>query len=84
MQQANGERWIKAEDFYQSLFTTALQPDEILTEVVIPPPEAHTGCAFLELARRHGDYAQAGVAALVTLDDSGACTAGQACLPECR
>ncbi|MCA9874729.1 MAG: xanthine dehydrogenase family protein subunit M [Anaerolineales bacterium] len=73
LQQANGERWIKAEDFYQSLFTTALQPDEILTEVVIPPPEAHTGCAFLELARRHGDYAQAGVAALVTLDESGAC-----------
>jgi CO/xanthine dehydrogenase FAD-binding subunit len=67
------ERWIRAEDFYEGLFTTALQPEEILVEIEIPPFPTNTGCAFTELARRHGDYAQAGVATLVTLDDGGRC-----------
>jgi carbon-monoxide dehydrogenase medium subunit len=67
------ERWIKAEDFYVALFTTALEPDEILVEIRVPPAEANTGYAFMEFARRHGDYAQAGVAASVTLDDNGSC-----------
>ena len=67
------ERWVDAEDFYQSLFTTALEPDEILIEIDIPPSPRRTGYAFTELARRHGDYAQAGVAAIVTLDESGYC-----------
>ncbi|HYX24739.1 MAG TPA: xanthine dehydrogenase family protein subunit M, partial [Thermoanaerobaculia bacterium] len=53
--------------------TTLLEPDEILVEVAIPPLPARTGCAFLEIARRHGDYAQVGIAALVTLDDAGRC-----------
>lgn len=69
----DGERWVGAEDFYQSLFMTALEPEEILVEVAIPPLPAHTGHAFLEIARRHGDYAQAGVAALLTLDEEGIC-----------
>jgi carbon-monoxide dehydrogenase medium subunit len=68
-----GERWLKAEEFYVGLFTTALEPEEILAEITIPPLPAHTGYAFMELARRHGDYAQAGVAALVTLDEAGVC-----------
>lgn len=73
LQRQGGERWISAEDFFQSLFTTALEPEEIMVEIAVPPPAARTGHAFLELARRHGDYAQAGAAALVTLDDSGSC-----------
>jgi carbon-monoxide dehydrogenase medium subunit len=67
------ERWIRADEFYTGLFTTVLEPEEILTEITIPPIPANTGCAFMELARRHGDYAQAGVAALVTLDQDGTC-----------
>jgi carbon-monoxide dehydrogenase medium subunit len=67
------ERWIKAEEFYVALFTTMLEPEEILIEVTIPPAAANSGYAFMELARRHGDYAQAGVAALVALDDDGVC-----------
>jgi CO/xanthine dehydrogenase FAD-binding subunit len=43
----------------------------MLTEVAIPPLPPRTGWSFLEIARRHGDYAQVGVAALVTLDDVG-------------
>jgi aerobic carbon-monoxide dehydrogenase medium subunit len=67
------ERWVDAADFFAGLFTTALEPEEILVEAAIPPAPPRTGWAFLEIARRHGDYAQAGVAARVTLDDSGRC-----------
>ena len=68
-----GERWVDAGDFFGGLFTTALEPDEILVEAAIPPLAPRTGWAFLEVARRHGDYAQVGIAALVTLDDAGRC-----------
>ena len=73
LQRAGGDRWVDARDFFGGLFTTALEPDEILTEVAIPPLPPRTGWAFLEIARRHGDYAQVGIAALVTLDESGRC-----------
>jgi carbon-monoxide dehydrogenase medium subunit len=73
LQRASGERWVSADAFYLGLFATALEPEEILTEVVLPPLPAHTGWAFDELARRHGDYAQAGVAVLITLDEGGIC-----------
>jgi CO/xanthine dehydrogenase FAD-binding subunit len=73
LRKAGGDRWVNASDFFGGLFTTSLEPDEILTEVAIPPLPARTGWSFMEIARRHGDYAQIGVAALVTLDDSGQC-----------
>lgn len=66
-----GERWIKANEFYTGLFTTALEPDEILVEVAIPPQPARTGWSIQEVARRHGDYAIVGVAASVTLNADG-------------
>jgi carbon-monoxide dehydrogenase medium subunit len=68
-----GQRWVNAKDFFESLFTTVLQPEEILVDVAVPPKRPNTGYAFLELARRHGDYAQAGVAAVVSLDEQGRC-----------
>ena len=73
LQREGGSRWVAAEEFYQSLFSTALEPEEILTEIAVPPVLANTGYAFQELARRHGDYAQAGVAAVVTVDEDGIC-----------
>jgi carbon-monoxide dehydrogenase medium subunit len=73
LRKAGGDRWVNASDFFGGLFTTSLEPDEILVEVAIPPLPARTGWSFLEIARRHGDYAQIGVAALVTLDDAGRC-----------
>lgn len=73
LQRAGGERWVDARDFFAGLFTTLLDPDEILTEVAVPAPPPRTGWAFLEVARRHGDYAQVGIAARVTLDDAGRC-----------
>jgi CO/xanthine dehydrogenase FAD-binding subunit len=70
---AKRERWVDASDFFIGLFSTVLEPDELLTEIVLPPMPPRTGWAFLKVARRHGDYALAGVACLVTLDDNGAC-----------
>jgi carbon-monoxide dehydrogenase medium subunit len=67
------ERWVEARDFFAGLFTTALEPEEILVEIELPPPTPRTGWAFLEIARRHGDYAQAGVAARISLDENGRC-----------
>lgn len=71
---ARGERWVAAGDFFTGLFATTMAPDELLVEIEIPIPAPRTGSAFLEVARRHGDYALAGVAVTVTLDESGACT----------
>jgi carbon-monoxide dehydrogenase medium subunit len=73
LRKAGGERWVDAGDFFGGLFTTALEPDEMLVEAEIPPLPPRTGWAFLEIARRHGDYAQVGIAALVTLDETGRC-----------
>jgi carbon-monoxide dehydrogenase medium subunit len=64
-----GERMIPAAEFFLGIFTTALEPDEILVEMLVPPLPARTGTAFEEMARRHGDYALAGAAAVVTLSE---------------
>ena len=69
----NGEREIPIESFFPGLFTTALEPDEILTEIRIPIPPPSSGGAYLKLERKVGDYATAGVAVQITLDGSGAC-----------
>lgn len=68
------ERWVQAQDFFTGLFETALAPEEVLTEIQIPPLPPRSGSAFAEFARRHGDYALVGVAAQVALDESGACS----------
>ena len=71
---ASGDRWVEAREFYKGLFQTELEPQEALIEVRFPPAPAGCGWAFDEVARRHGDYAQAGLAALITLDSEGLCT----------
>jgi carbon-monoxide dehydrogenase medium subunit len=68
-----GSRTIAAEDLFLGIFTTSLEPDEILTEVYIPPAPPRSGFAVTEVARRHGDYALVGVAAWVVLGEDGAC-----------
>lgn len=70
---ASNERWIDAQDFFTGMFSTALEPDEILVEIELPFMPAHTGWSFMEVAPRAGDYALMGVAALVTLDENGKC-----------
>ncbi len=68
-----GGRWIDADDFFLGLFTTALEPDEMLTAVAFGPMPARSGYAIREVSRRHGDFALVGVTALVELDAAGAC-----------
>jgi CO/xanthine dehydrogenase FAD-binding subunit len=70
-------RAIAAIDFFTGLFSTALARDELLTEIAIPPPAARTAYGFDEISRRSGDFALAGVAAAVTLDDHGRCAAAR-------
>ena len=65
-QSMRGERRIKAADFFEDILTTALAPDELLTEIVVPKIPAGSGSAFVEIARRHGDFALAGIAAQIT------------------
>jgi carbon-monoxide dehydrogenase medium subunit len=65
---ARGERVIAADDFFQGYFTTALEPDEVLTSVRFPVAPAGTGARFEEAARRHGDFAMVGVGATVRLE----------------
>jgi len=68
-----GERVIPIEDFFVSLFTTVLEPDEILTEVRVPIPPARSGGAYQKLERKVGDFATAAVAVQLTLDAQGTC-----------
>lgn len=70
----SAERWIDANDFFVGMFTTALQPDEILVEIEIPFISPRTGWSFMEVAPRAGDYALMGVACSVTLDENGTCS----------
>jgi aerobic carbon-monoxide dehydrogenase medium subunit len=67
----SGTRRIAAHEFFQGLYATALKPNEVLTEVVIPIPSAGSRHAFLELARRRGDYATVGIAAMAKITNNG-------------
>ena len=68
---AKGERVIPVEDFFVTLFTTALKHDEILTEIRIPAPPPKSGGAYFKVERKVGDFATAAVAVQLTLDGGG-------------
>ena len=71
----NGVRTIKADDFFKDLMQTALQPNEVITEIRFPKLTAHSGNAYTKLANRASHYAVVGCAAVMTFDDEGTCTA---------
>src|SRR5580704_11831782 len=71
IQAAARERWIGAADFFAGALTTDLRPDEMLVEIELPPTRLRTGTCFMEIARRRGDFAIAGAAAMVTLGAHG-------------
>ena len=71
-----GARTIKADDFFKDLFTTALGADEILTEIRIPTG-GHGGAAYMKHPHPASRFAVCGVAAAVSLDASGKCTAAR-------
>ncbi len=74
---ARGDREVSAAAFFVAPLTTALEPDEMLAEIVLPALPPRTGTAFLEIARRQGDYAMMGVAAVITRGPDGACAAAR-------
>jgi CO/xanthine dehydrogenase FAD-binding subunit len=73
LQSARGQRTVTAEQFFRGYLTTAAATDELLVEARIPVAPPRTGSAFVELSRRHGDFAIVGVAATVTVDAAGMC-----------
>jgi carbon-monoxide dehydrogenase medium subunit len=76
----NGRRAIGVEAFFTGPLSTALRPEELLTEIHVPDAPPGTGGAFVEMSRRAGDYALVGVAALITLDRAGRCARARVAL----
>jgi carbon-monoxide dehydrogenase medium subunit len=73
----DGERSIRAGDFFQSYLTTALEPAEVLTEVRFPVLADGAGWASREASRRQGDFAMAGAAVTLSAGGAGRCTAAR-------
>ena len=67
----SGDRRLAADGFFQGPFTTALRPDEVLTEIRIPAPAARSGGAYLKMERKIGDFATVATAVHVVLGDDG-------------
>lgn len=67
------ERWVDANEFYWGPFTPAVEPNELLVEIALPPMPANSGSSFKQVARQHGAQGLVGAAAWVILDGSGKC-----------
>ena len=68
-----GERVIPATDFFTFAYTTALEPDEILTEIAFPQPTKDSAGVYVKLEKVAGDFAIASAAVQLSLNASGAC-----------
>jgi CO/xanthine dehydrogenase FAD-binding subunit len=68
------ERWVAAADFFLGSLTTDLGADEMLVEIEMPLPKPRTGSCFMEIARRRGDFAIVGIAAMLTLGENSRCS----------
>jgi CO/xanthine dehydrogenase FAD-binding subunit len=66
-----GTRRVPAAEFFDTYLSTTIGPDEILTDIFIPNTASRAGVAFVEISRRHGDFALVAAGAVVDLDDSG-------------
>jgi CO/xanthine dehydrogenase FAD-binding subunit len=71
---ATHQRSVGAADFFVGALTTDIRPDEMLVDIELPSPRPRSGCCFMEIARRRGDFAIAGVAAMLTLGERDECT----------
>jgi len=80
VESAAGRRSIAARDFFRGLFATYLRPGELVVEARFPLPPAGAGSAFIEVARRHGDFALGAAAAVVELATDGSVTAARLAL----
>ena len=73
LQSAGGSRSVAIDDFFVDLLTTAVEPDEILTGIKIPVPDAGAGWSYAKLPNPASHYAIVGIAALISVD-GGTCT----------
>ena len=64
-----GERVVPVKDFFLGVFTTTLEPTELVTEVRIPVPDGPSGGTYIKLERKVGDFATVGVSVHVEMDD---------------
>jgi carbon-monoxide dehydrogenase medium subunit len=71
---STGERQVLASEFFVGLLSTDIREDEMLVEIAFPSPKPRSGACFMEVARRRGDFALAGLAAMVTLDEARRCS----------
>jgi CO/xanthine dehydrogenase FAD-binding subunit len=78
-----GTRILDWSDFFRSEFVTACAADEMVIGVELPPQPARTGVSFREYTPRHGDFAVAGVASVISLDDNGRCARAALALLAC-
>jgi aerobic carbon-monoxide dehydrogenase medium subunit len=76
----DGPRRVAAADFFVGPLESAVRPGELATAALFPRPPAGSGTAWVELARRHGDYAVCGVGALVRLDQDRRVVSARAAL----
>ena len=67
LQGSNGERVVAADDFFLGLYSTALETDEVLTEIRIPAMAKGTGWCYAKLKRKTGDFATAAAAVLLSM-----------------
>jgi carbon-monoxide dehydrogenase medium subunit len=65
---ASGRRTVPIDEFFKGFMTTAIEPDELLTRLKMRLPAPGTGSAFVEISRRHGDFAQAGAGAVLQIE----------------
>jgi carbon-monoxide dehydrogenase medium subunit len=77
VQSPRGRRTVKAGDLFETYLTTTLAADELVVEVRLPAMPAGAGYAFEEFARRHGDFAIVGIAAMIVSGAGGRCTAAR-------
>ena len=70
----NGSRTLSAEQFFESAMTTTLGSADVLKEIQVPISSPSVRSSFLELARRHGDFAIVAVLAMIELDNKGRCS----------
>lgn len=68
---SNGKRTVKAGAFFKGLFETALGPSDLITAIRVPAASLASRFAFIEICRRHGDYAMIGLAASARAESAG-------------
>ena len=69
----HADRFVSWSEFFVTGFTTSLEPEEMVVDIEVPALPQDAGTSFVEFARRHGDFALGGAAAVVLLDARGTC-----------